>query len=336
MISVIHSTATDRIYLRRVTLGRGLLLAIAAVVLGAVAGYKLLGEGRDFLNYLAFYGRIREFGEQHFFRFEPGFVWIATFFKLVLNTQAEFLFAVLASVSLLIKFALFSSHRRPVLTILFYLCCWYPLHEYTQIRAAVAFALGFLATEAFFNRRFVMFAALIALGAMFHGSSIALAVAIPVAWVLASFRLPMIIAAVVGGGAALGVVMQPLLVFFERLNRLASTHAANLEGYSVNLFSSVNILTVALLGAILFARSLTDRRLRTLFILVLFGLAVAVAFQSMPVFSHRLREMFMIFLVPLAFNARQTPRGLLQMFLATVLAARYLQSHIIEGVIWTI
>lgn len=335
MVSVISSTPTNRFSLSQVTLARGVLFTVAAVVLGVFAGYRLLGEGRDFLNYVTFYENIREFGEQGFFRFEPGFVWVATVFKLVLNAEVEFLLAVLASLSLLVKFALFSHHRRPVLTILFYLCCWYPLHEYTQIRAAVAFAFVFLAAEAFFNRRFVMFAALVAMGSLFHGSSLAPAVAIPVAWVLASFRLPMIIAAIAGGAAALGAVMQPLLVFAERLNPLAGTYAPNLEGYSVNLFSSVNILTVALLGAILFARSLTDRRLRTLFILVLFGLAVAVAFQSMPVFSHRLREMFLIFLVPLAFNARFTPRGLLQMSLATVLGAGTLTAHILQGIIWT-
>ena len=306
-----------------------------AFILGGVAGYQTFGEGRDFLEYVAFYENTREFGERGFFRFEPGFVWIATVFKLVLNAEVEFLLAVLASLSLLVKFALFSHHRRPLLTILFYLCCWYPLHEYTQIRAAVAFAFVFLAAEAFFNRRFVMFAALVALGSLFHGSSVGLAVVIPVAWVLASFRLPMIIAAIAGGAAALGTVMQPLLVFAVRLNPLVSNYAANLEGYSVNLFSSVNILTVALLGAILFARSLTDRRLRTLFILVLFGLAVAVVFQSMPVFSHRLREMFLIFLVPLAFNARRNLRGLLQMFLATVLGAGTLTAHILQGIIWT-
>ncbi|PZX40646.1 EpsG-like putative glucosyltransferase [Roseinatronobacter thiooxidans] len=111
---------------------------VVAVLAGIAAGYQFFGSGRDFFSYVSFYENIRVFGEQDFSRFEPGFVLVASFFKLVLNAEVEFLLAVLASASLLIKFAIFSAYRRPFLTILFYLCCWYPLHEYTQIRAAVA------------------------------------------------------------------------------------------------------------------------------------------------------------------------------------------------------
>lgn len=314
---------------------RSISLLVLAAVFGTISGYRLLGDGRDHLSYVDFYEGIQIFGQNDFSRFEPGLIWIASFFKLVLNAEIELLLVFLSAFSLLIKFAIFSEHRRPLLTILFYLCCWYPLHEYTQIRAAVAFAFIFLATEAFFKREFITFALFVAIGSLFHVSAILLGAAIIVAWTLASFRMSAIIVITFGLSTIVGILMQPILVFAERLNPLAILYAANLEGHSVNLFSAVNITTVALMTAILLARSLTDRRMRTFFILALFGFGAMVVFQLMPVFSHRFREMFLLFLVPLAFNARCTPLGLMQMSIAVILGGGSFIANVLEGNILT-
>ena len=325
---------SGRFAVRQGSLVNNVIIYTLAFILSIIAGYRLLGEGVDFLSYKSFYEGIHAFGESEYVRFELGFVWVASFFKLILNTKIEVLFTVLVSFSLLAKFAVFSAHRRPLLTILFYLCCFYPLHEYTQIRSAVSFAFALLAAAAFFRRQFVTFAALMILATLFHGSAIVLGVAIPVAWMLASLRLSIAIAITAGLVVLSGLLIQPLLVFAESLNPLTLSYAANLDGNAVNLFSPVNILTVLLLGAMLLARSLTDRHKRTLFILVVFGLVVAVSFYSIPIFSHRLREMFMLFLVPLAFDARRTPLGLAQMFLAAVLGGYSLYPQVSRGIIW--
>lgn len=123
MLSTSATFKMRRLSIRYGSLANTAFIVVLAFMLGSAAGYRLFGEGRDFLSYVNFYAEIRIFGEQGFFRFEPGFVWVASVFKLILNAEVELLLAVLAALSLLIKFAIFSAHRRPVLTILFYLCC---------------------------------------------------------------------------------------------------------------------------------------------------------------------------------------------------------------------
>jgi len=305
------------------------------MVFGAAAGYRALGEGRDQLSYRMFFESIRELGELDYFRFEPGFVLISAFFKLRLGVEVDFLIASLATIALLIKFSIFAKQNHPVLTILFYLCCWYPLHEYTQIRAAFAFAFILLAAEALFRGRWIKFGVMVSAAFLFHASSVVVAAALPAAYFLSSLRLPIVVGGVAVSAVILQFLMEPLLIFAEKLSAITVYYAANIDGITVNLYSGANFLTVALLVAIIFAGSLRSRRDRTLFILVLFGLSAAVAFQSIPVFSHRLREMFLIFLVPLAFNMRLTPRGFLQLVSATSLAGWYLSSHIAQGIIWT-
>jgi hypothetical protein len=311
-----------------------LLFALAAV-LGAAAGYGSFGESRDYINYITFYENIDIFNERSFLRFEPGFLWISIIFQTILNARVEIMLTVLAAFSLFAKFLIFSEYPRRSLTILFYLCCFYPLHEYTQVRTALAMAFCMFAANAFFNNRFVLSAILVLAGSLFHSSLIIFGLAIPAAWMLSSLRMAPVVATVLAGGVSMGFLSQSLLSIAERLNPLTSFYAANLSGSVVNLFSAVNIATVALLTVNILAGSVTDRRTRTYFILVLFGFALAVAFQSIPAFSQRLREMFLVFTVPLAFNAKRTPLGLLQMSIAVLLAGGYLYAHLIQGIIGT-
>jgi len=311
------------------------IVAIAplAAFFAIAAGYRYFGEGLDYLSYLTVYNDIRLEDTLDIVRFEPGFVLAAWVAKFWLGLDYAAFAAVLITVSLLIKFQLFSQYRHPILTVLFYLCCWYPLHEYTQIRVAVALSLGLLAANFLFQGRLVAFAIVMSLATTFHASALILALALPAAYVAARLRLPLVIGAITAlavGGAGLSATVFAVAAQF---NTLVDNYVTNLDGNTVNILSGANLLTAACLVSILFSRSLKTRQDVTFFILVLLGLASAVALQSAPVFSHRIKEMFLVFLVPLAFDTRLTKRALPQYATATALAAWSLYSAFSQGII---
>lgn len=108
-----------------------LVLVPLAIVLGISAGYQNFGEGRDYYAYIMVYDYIRLNDTLDVVRFEPGYVLAAWSSKFILGLQFPVFFSLLAMGALLVKFVLFSRNQRPIVAALFYLCCWYPLHEYT-------------------------------------------------------------------------------------------------------------------------------------------------------------------------------------------------------------
>ncbi|MBD3680016.1 MAG: EpsG family protein [Rhodobacteraceae bacterium] len=310
-----------------------LLLVPLAIFLGIAAGYREFGEGRDYFAYIMVYEDIRLTDTLDVVRFEPGYMLSVWGSKFILGLQFEVFFSLLSMGALLVKFVLFSRHQRPIFTSVFYLCSWYPLHEYTQIRTAVALAFGLLAADFFFRRKYIVFSLLIALAFSFHSSAIILAAAVPGAYMLSRFPLPLVIAVIAGMTIGVGGMAVAILSLAGQFNVLISAYVDNLEGYKVNIWSGANLLTLGLLAAINLSGSLKTRQENTFFILAVSALAAAIAFQTVPVLSHRIREMLLVFLIPLAFNGALTKRATLQYALATTLAGWNLYSALSQGII---
>lgn len=199
---------------------------------------------------------------------------------------------------------------------------------------ALAFCL--LAAEFFFRRKYIVSYLLLALAFSFHSSSIILAAALPGAYMLSRFPLPLVIAVTVG--LTIGVVGMGMAVFSlaGQFNVLIAAYVNNLYGYQVNIWSGANILTLGLLAAIYLSGSLRTRQEKTFFILAVFALAAAIAFQTVPVLSHRIKEMLLVFLVPLAFKGDLTKQAGLQYALATALAGWNLYSSLSQGIIGSV
>lgn len=308
-------------------------LVSLAIFLGIAAGYRNFGEGRDYFGYLTFYEEIRLTDTLDIVRFEPGFALTAWISRLTLQLPFPVYFSLLAMGALLVKFWLFSRYKRPILTVFFYLCSWYPLHEYTQIRAAVALAFCLLAAMFFFRQRYILFSLLMALAFSFHYSSIILAAAIPGAYMLSRFYLPSVFAVIAGLAIGIGGMSEAVFSLAAQFNVLITAYVANIDGYQVNILSGANLLAASLLAALVFARTLETRQDTTFFILAVFALAAAIAFKDVPVLSHRIREMLLVFLVPLAFNGAFTKRAMPQYALATGLAGWNLYTAISQGII---
>ncbi|MFQ3666814.1 MAG: EpsG family protein, partial [Sphingomonadaceae bacterium] len=134
--------------------GAGLSVLVAGL-LAMASGYRWFGEGRDYGDYLIFWSDIGSISLLPQSRFEPGFTWMAWAFK---NLGADYgLFAsFLVLVSLGIKFAVFYRQTRwPLAAVACYLGMFFFVHEYTQLRMAVALAFALLAAVAFGNGRWI-------------------------------------------------------------------------------------------------------------------------------------------------------------------------------------
>lgn len=308
-------------------------IALLSICLGFSAGNSLLGLSKDFNAYASVYEDIRLTDAVSEFRFEPGYVFLSWFSKFVLSIDFGIFYSLLATLSILVKFSIFGKCHRPVFTTIFYVCCWYPLHEYTQIRAAVALAICFVAALCLLRWRWLSFFGAIMLAASFHASALIFAVAMPVAYFLSHFRLAPVAMGVAGGAVILSGIIPAFVAFATRFNSLAQGYAANLDGNHVNILSGANILTACLLASLVYARNLKTERDRTFFILALFGLVSAVALQAIPVFSHRIKEMFLVFLVPLVFNSALTKKTLPQYFFGFGLSAWSFYSAVANEVI---
>ncbi len=306
---------------------------IVAVFLGIGAGERLFGNGPDYLEYYFAYQEIRLSDTLDVIRFEPGYVLASWIAKFILRVEFATFFSILAVLSLVLKFYLFARYKQPALTIIFYLCCWYLLHEYIQIRVAVALAFTLLAADLFFHGRLIGFGAAIAVAISFHASAIAIALIIPAMYLLANLRMSIALALVAAGSIISGLFITLMLQFASQLNPLVEAYSENLEGFVVNIFSGANLLTVLLLLVIYCTGGLATRRDKTLFLLTVAALAVAVVFQGYPTLSHRMKEALLVFLVPLAFNRRLTVQALPQFFVACLLASWVLYSFFAQGLI---
>lgn len=318
--------------LNRLILKVALFYFLPSLFLGLIAGFGLLGPSRDYWNYLHFYETIRNYSDTSYFRFEPGFVLLATFFKVELSANLETFLAFLATTSILIKLAVFSEWRRPVLIAIFYIFCFFPLHEYTQIRASAAFAFSFLSLKYFFDGKYVKYFIVSVVAFFFHASTLMLVIAIPGAYFLSGFRLPFSVAVVAVVGALVSFI--DLIPIAAQFNPAVNfEYVSALDGSGVNLLSPTNIVTVLLMASMLFSGAIENRRDKTCFILAAFGMLVMISFLDMPIFAHRLKEALVMFLVPLSFNFRLTPRAFPQLLLSITLAVGTVYASFLDGII---
>jgi hypothetical protein len=124
--------------------------------------------------------------------------------------------------------------------------------------------------------------------------------------------------------------------FFEVLFGLTKNNLLDDYGYvddDANLLSGTNILMSAVLGSILWSRSLISIREKTLFLLCLFGFVTFFIFQNNPVIAHRFKEMFFVFLVPLLFRLDMTKQTRLPYVMCAALAGWSFYSHLSLGLI---
>ncbi len=306
-----------------------------SIFLGLASGYRILGEGRDFQEYVFFYRSLQIYDDGDSTRFEFAFFHLSKMFKFNLSENYYIYFSFVAFFSLFLKFLVFLRQKNVVATTLFYIIAWFPLHEYTQIRAAFAVSILFIATECLLTRKWIPFLLLSALAGLFHTSALLVAGFLVGVFFLAELRLSLAILLIAATTIVLTVVTALALDILSKFNPLIVYYAQNVGGNEVpNIFSAQNIASVLFLVSMLFSGTLVDRRVRVIFLLCCSAMAVFIGFHEIPTFAHRLKEMLLVFMTLIAFNAPLTWRTLPQMFFGAMYAVISFLSYSINGIIW--
>lgn len=289
---------------------RVLLATLAGVVLAVLAGLRVLGEDRDYQQYLFVFEAMRDGAlAADETRFEPGFILFNRLALLLGGGNFTVLLIGVALVSLTLKFRLLASYGKLAPALLVYVLVLLPLHEMTQIRVALALAFSYVAIAynlehpaTHFNGRSL---ALLALGATFQASVLVL-LPFSVGFTQRIFRRPTLCFVTFGllPSAAVWLLMR----YFVAINPLIVTYINAADEYAANPLSARNITLIVLvcIGAFSLDRMPPSRR--PWYFLSLMGVCLWYGMIAVPVFAHRLLELTLmacLFWIPVLPRSRR-------------------------------
>ena len=270
-------------------------LFVLAAVFAVAAGYGWFGESRDYANYVGVYDALMPRDTFSSYRFERGYLYVSWFCKFYLGMDFAQYYAFLAGTALLLKFRLlWKRTSAPVIAAIVYLLALYPLHEYTQIRSAVALAFAYTAMDAYLDRKRFTALLLILVGVLFHVTAAALAAAALVVLIVAK-RSPVLVAALFSAAAAVGYfLISKFMNVLDATNPLVAKYVDQaVQNEPPNVFSGQNILLFALfMSSAIVLRPWRDRKDGFFYYLSFWTLLTYVALLKIPVFAHRISEAF--------------------------------------------
>jgi len=264
----------------------------------ALAFYQPFGLSRDYPPYESFLEQLRDDGFAITLatsRFEPGFV-LASHLATALFASSLFVYSLLASAGVALKTAIacFFSRRTYVsLWVLpLYLVRYLPLHELTQLRASLAVAFLLTAFLLRWKDRRLLSLIVGLLSVAFHWSSV--------------FVIPFLLFSVSTRRLLVIVAACEFLIVFLTLARIAGEASGSIQILNVyeagvftppNPFSAALLLDIAMLGAGLLLWNKQSSPMKHVLALQAVGLAFFYASMDVPVFAHRVRELFSVFWV---------------------------------------
>lgn len=266
------------------------------VCFAAAAGYGLLGESRDYQSYLSEFNSLTPYYTGAHSRFETGYELATWVCKIWLGLNFQQTYVLLAAFALALKFRLFCKYAdAPVFATIIYLMMLYPLHEYTQIRAAVGIAIGYTAVDFYLERRYLP--ALIAIGVActFHSSTAALIGGFflvdavsrlrPIigisTLIAASFPAALLISKIV---AVLAAFFRIVMLYLEAQGMFAAPTVASLQNV---------LLVCVLIASAIFLRPWQRRTDYLFYLLAILGFVAFLSLISVPIFSRRISELFL-------------------------------------------
>jgi hypothetical protein len=294
---------------RQVGYWRWFVIIVISLIAGLASGYRWLGWGRDYYDYLLAYANVDPGFSLSYSRFEPAYNALSWLFKIVLGLEYEPFATVLVAVGLAMKLYLIHRYLRYAwLATIVYFLFLYPLHDYTQIRISLGIAFGFWAMQFVLSRRWLMALVALALSVLFHYTMLVFIVGLAAALVLPNRKW--VIAGTIAGLVTLSLsesLLSFVTLFAGWFNPLADVYtnqvARGLLIQDVNIFSAFNLfLYGALIASVMYSWFDTDRYRRVNALLAATSVLVMLLFLTLPTFAHRLREVFMFAFILFAFR----------------------------------
>jgi hypothetical protein len=242
----------------------------------------------------------------------------------------------LAGSSLLLKFRLLWKHTSaPVIAALIYLMVLFPIYEYTQLRAAMAFALAYTAIDAYLDGKRFAALFLFVMSVLFHTTAIVLGAG-AISVMLVAKRPPVLAAAffaAIAFGASL--LISASVRILEAANPLAAKYInkAFLD-QPPNLFSGENILLFALIVcSAIVLRPWQTRKDGFFYYLSFWVLIAYIALLKIPVFAHRLAEAFIFSCFLFAFRFDDSHQSRIPSLIMILTGGWMVYEAIFEGLV---
>ena len=311
------------------------LPVLLIVLLAAAGGGRWFAEGRDYSAYVEFYDRLGLATNIADERFEIGYSAGAWVFKMILGLPYAVYASVLVGLALTVKFTCFYRYcDRPLLACLVYCASFYPLHEYTQIRIAVALAFGLIGCLASTRGRLVEAAIWIAIGALFHTSELVLGLGVGLAVLI---RLPWRLAT----SYIMAVLVTIYFVFptdpislLTIANPFAREYIEGISDDVPNLIAVENVvIAVSILLCYPAVSNTRDRVLTLSYIMLLLAMLFFMVLVDVPAFAFRFRELFAIFGLIVVFRRSEWPLTRAAGLMISVLSFVQLRSDMTQGLI---
>lgn len=264
-------------------------MALIGVMLIFIAGERFFGEDFDYLAYQKYFNTHPDNVNRIY---EPFFIVLHYLnWELLEFRNITHILYFLATLTVLIKFAIiYRFSQNPLLSTIVYIGFFFMLHEYTQIRVALAMCIVIYACHylGYWKKYF----ALIFLAACFHFSIFSFLIFGPIAYY---FRTTFLLLSVIIS-IGLAVVMG---AYSEKINVIITVYASNSFGlmgpvYNFNMFNLLNLFytLVAVFSSILFIYGVgsSNKYFRIYVNLTLLGsiLYYTLGALGLPVLAYRL------------------------------------------------
>jgi hypothetical protein len=261
------------------------------------AGYSLIGVSLDYDSYKSFYTAIDKYSPVLSPRFEVGFVSLMKQSKTYLELSFPFFYALVAAIALSLKFRLLSKYTdAPACAAIVYLMMLYPLHEYTQIRAALGIALAFTSIDAVFNKRIFVAVLLAIMACLIHSSAAALIVIAMGAWRLSRWAPVNTVALLTLTGVTAPFVVSKIIGYVAAFNPILEQYLKQPGMFKTpNIFSVQNILFFCVIASsIVFQRPWQRRKDYFFFILSALSLILLASLIEIPILARRISELLLL------------------------------------------
>jgi hypothetical protein len=272
-----------------------------------VISTSLLGESQDWQNYNNLFDGLRTSGisAESLERTEIGFKYLAIWL-ISLSFSNTAIYATIAAGSIALKAAALSSLSRSravlLFAIMFYLLSVAPLHEMTQIRAAVATTFLFLAYVFLLSSRYLSSLFIGVAAVFFHISAV---VILPLLFAVFVFErggliLTRVRTALLGllTFALVSSAVMLVLLYLEDLVLVVEIYLE--EGFGdeqVNPLSSTVILNILMIATAFWRWSGLSQNMRYIVVFQVYGLAIFYATLEFQVVAFRLSELVQAFWV---------------------------------------
>lgn len=270
-----------------------------ACILTLVAAFQLLGVSADHPHYLEYISDPQSRTGTE----ELSFSFILLVTSLFPTLQTTLLFIIYAVLGVGIKlYVFFKKSKLPLLTLILYIPSYFLLHEYVQIRAAIAVGIFLLALDDIKNRNIKGYLIKSLLAMCFHWSS---AIMIPLYLLSKPIKWPLLVALPLFGLLLNFAQVAPYFAAFSSndggigfVQAYYALHAGHFA--SINVFNSFSLFQIVLFGVFIHvsARKQSDPDFRYAFfpLIEIFSISLFCFFLfsalELPVVAFRINEFF--------------------------------------------